>query len=316
MTGHAEVTLVTGSAGFLGQAVLRLLRMETGHRLVASVRQPVGLPSDVTGCVADLATPAASDPLRAALGDAESVRLVHLAGGYPAGSSEVVTSSNVESTLVLLEALGDRLVQVVHASSVAVYGNHRQRRDGRGFEVAPDTDYGRAKWLAEAALVLFARRTEVPVVSLRLASLYGAGNTGRNAVAALTSAVANGRPFVVSPAGPVHARDYLHVDDAARAVVGALGTVADGALDIGSGTASSPYDLVDALRASGVAVTVQDPDGVPVKTAGSLASRFACDLSQMRAALDLPSPRSLTDGLTEELGWRKENACGGGEPGA
>jgi UDP-glucose 4-epimerase len=313
MTG-AGVTLVTGATGFLGLAVLRQLRPRRGGvRVVACVRHPARVPSDVESWVVDLAAADAPQQLCAAAGDAKVVRLVHLAGGYPSGTPDLVRESNVDSTLLLLEALGKRLAHVVHASSVAVYGIHRQRRDGGRFQVAPDTGYGRAKWLAEAALDLFARHSGAPVTILRLASLYGAGNTGHNAVAMLTTAVARRQPFVVDPTTPVHARDYLHVDDAARAVVAAaLDTAVSGAFDVGTGVPTSPYDLVAAVRERRMAVDVRDRQGAPLSEPGAVSSRFACDPSRAAAALGLPPPTPLADGVADELAWRLGG--GGGTP--
>lgn len=312
MTGDAGLTLLTGATGFLGRAVLRRLRGRPGHRVLACVRRPAALAGQVDTCAVDLTATDAVRRLRAVLAGTGAVRLVHLAGGYPAGAEELLTSANVGSTTALLEACGDRLVRVVHASSVAVYGSHRQRYLGGQLQVAPDTAYGRAKWLAEAALELFAQHTDVPVVSMRLASLYGPGNTGRNAVAMLTAAIARRRPFVVDPAVPVHARDYVYVDDAAQAVLAALDSGLRGVVDVGSGTATSPYDLVDVVRATGEAVEVRTPDGDGVTAPGAVGSRFACDPSRARAVLGLGPPVPLADGVAGELAWRR-GAGGAGE---
>jgi nucleoside-diphosphate-sugar epimerase len=313
-----EVTLVTGATGFLGQAVLRLLAPRPGDRpVVACVRRepaPDALPPRVPYVVVDLAAAAAPERLAMALtgllsaavpGDAEppgGISLVHLAGDHLSTADDAIWSSNVQATLTVLEALGDRLSHAVYASSVAVYGNGTQRVGPAGPVLAPDNAYGRSKWLAEWALELFTRSTGRPVAVLRLASLYGRGNPGRNAVGALTAAVAAGQPFTVRGAATagrgVQARDYLHVDDAARAVVAATRRRHAGTLDVGTGVATSPVELVDALRAAGERVVLA---GEPAP----VVCRFACDPHPYRAALGVPPPIELGVGLYEELAWRR-----------
>lgn len=285
MSGAPDGVLVTGATGFLGRAVLRRL-----------------------GPAAEAFTGDLTDPgvLRRLSSRVAGRRwgVIHLAGGSPGAGPARVAACNVDTTLGLLEAAGTALSWVVHASSVAVYGISRQRRGPDGPSAAPDTAYGRAKWLAEEALTLFGRTSGARATHLRLASLYGPGNTGGSAVAKLTSAVAAGDPFVVDPAAPVRARDYLHVDDAARAVVAAATGSAEGVLDIGTGVASSPYDLVAALRSRGRQVRLEDPRGRPVTAPGPVSGAFACDVKRARAELDVPEPRTLADGLPDELAWR------------
>ncbi|MEU1762962.1 NAD(P)-dependent oxidoreductase [Micromonospora sp. NPDC005652] len=296
-------TVVTGAAGFLGRAVLRQLSGEPDADVVACVRRSAPLPG-VPNVAVDLAGPDAPGLLRAALADAAGpVRLVHLAGEYRSGSVERQFDDNVSTTLGVLEALRDRLSHVVYASSVAVYGSHR--RVGAVRQVAPDTCYGRAKRLAESALDLFARHRGVPVAVLRLSSLYGPGNPSGNAVAAVTTAMADGRPFEVRPASPstaegtpvIYARDYLHVADAARAVAVASRTGFAGTLDVGSGTTATPYNLAAVARSLGHRVDIEDlAPGAPVV-------RFDCDPAPALVAFEL-TPVALVDGIADELNWR------------
>ncbi|MFD4208318.1 NAD-dependent epimerase/dehydratase family protein [Micromonospora tulbaghiae] len=304
-------TLLTGATGFLGRHVMRLLTAEPdGGRLVGCVR-PGGWdgPPPVGWALVevDLAAPDGPERLRSALPHAGPVRLLHLAGDYRSADPNALWAANVRTTLAALEALTGRLVHVVYTSSVAVYGSHHRHHGHRW--AAPDTCYGRAKRLAETALDLFTRDVGIPVAVLRLSSLYGAGNPGGNAIAALTGAIAHGRPFVVRPAvapsanagltrRAVYARDYLHVTDAARAVVAASRARCRGLLDVGSGVTASPYQLADVARALGRRVELSD------EASGASVVRFACDSRDIRAVLGLPVPLPLADGIADELAWR------------
>jgi nucleoside-diphosphate-sugar epimerase len=224
--------------------------------------------------------------------------LLHIAGGHRPTKSEELFAANVQTLLTALEALGDRLSAVAYAGSVAVYGS-RPRCDSP--LVAPDTPYGRSKWQAEAVLELLARTATTPVAVVRIASVYGPGNTGRNAVAELTSAVVARRPFVIGPVGsPPSARDYVHVDDVVATLVAALGQTV--VTDVGSGVASCPRDLVAAVRGLGFEVDVLD-EAEP----GSDA-RFACP--PVAATLGLAPPTRLVDGLGTEFAWRAAEGAG------
>lgn len=296
MTGQRLFTVVTGAAGFLGQAVLRHLAAERiPGRVAGCVRAANGTvswPPAVDVISVDLAHPNAVPRIRASVpadvGEQE-VQVIHLAGEYLSTSPADLFDANVASTLAVLEAFGNRLGHVVYASSVAVYGSSVPG------VVAPDTEYGRTKWLAESALDLFARASGIPVAVLRLGSLYGPGNTGRNAVAALTTAIVRERTFTIGPS-PVRARDYLYIEDAARAVLAARGYA--GTLDLGSGVTTSPYDLIDAARAAGMGFAVRDT------AVGAPIVHFACDPAPARKALGLNAPVELVTGIADEVAWR------------
>jgi nucleoside-diphosphate-sugar epimerase len=299
MSTSPALILVTGATGFLGGATLRYL-MSGDAPVFASVRSghldlaDVGVAGWV---VVDLASADAALRLRAVLPD-RPIHLVHLAADCRSSSPDALFRANVEATLSLLEALAGRLAHVTYASSVAVFGSYRQVRDGGGYQVAPDTAYGRGKWLAECALDLFGKATGVPVAVLRLASLYGPGNPHRNAIGALTTAVAEGRPYLIGPAERLFGRDYLHVADAARAVAAACRTGYDGIAEVGSGVAASPYDLVDLLTAAGETVQAVD------RAVGTPIDRFACDPAPARKLLG-QAPVGLRRGVVEELAWRR-----------
>ncbi len=298
---RAHTTLVTGAGGFLGRSVMRCLASESGTgRVIGCLRsrnRPTSWPCNVDLVHVNLDHSDAVARLRTALpagSEQQSVQIIHLAGEYLSDSPSAIFDSNVVSTVNLLEALGDRVHHVVYASSVSVYGSNSPSA-GR---VAPDTGYGEAKWLAECSLDLFRRSTGVAVSVLRLASLYGPENPGNNAVAALTAAIAESKPFTIRSAR-LHSRDYMHIEDAARAVIAARRYV--GTLDIGTGIPSSPYDLVDAAREAGVSVVVKDSSG------GASVVPFAVDPTPAQKALGLATPVAIGAGIMDELSWRRQS---------
>jgi nucleoside-diphosphate-sugar epimerase len=120
--------VVTGGAGFIGQALVRLLR-ERGDEVVAIVRDTGRAEAlqaqGVTLAQGDLATMPA-DQLAGTLRGTDA--LFHLAGSYRVGIPEsehvAMFAANVVSTRNVLDAAASAgVTRVVYASTVNVFGN-------------------------------------------------------------------------------------------------------------------------------------------------------------------------------------------------
>lgn len=298
--GHERKTpdtvLLTGATGYFGRWTAHELAGR--RRVVLTARTFPGGPSDfdVRIC-ADLTREADIRRLHTAT-PVGRVRLIHLAGDHRSSGPERLLQANVEPLLRLLDMFGNRLSHVTLASSVAVYGFPPGPRGPH--PVDPLTAYGRSKWLAEQAAGLFRQYQGIPLAVLRLASLYGEGGCS-NAVGTLAQCAADGDTFVIGP-GPhgLSARDYLHAEDGARAVVAASDTLHDGTLDIGSGTALTPFDLVQAARQVGGRVEVSAQSSV-----AEVVSRFACDTGPAERALGFRPRVTLADGVRRTLSWHR-----------
>ena len=162
----AEVVLVTGAAGRIGQALRpRLARPGRTLRLLDIV--PLGdLGPDeeaVTTSVTDLAA------VSAACAGVDAI--VHLAGISGEGSFERILAMNVEGTRAVFEGAREHGVgRVVLASS-----NHAVGFQPRGTEplpgdlpFAPDTWYGWSKTAGESMGALYHHRFGLDVVALRI----------------------------------------------------------------------------------------------------------------------------------------------------
>ncbi|WP_019545207.1 NAD-dependent epimerase/dehydratase family protein [Streptomyces sulphureus] len=289
-----ETVLLTGTAGFLGRWTAQALAGRP--RVAATARSAPDGPFDIRAG-ADLTSEREVRQLHAAL-PSGPVRLIHLAGEHRSPAPERLLQANVAPLLHLLDVLGDRLSHLTLASSVAIYGFPSGTPGPGPRSVDPLTAYGRSKWLQEQAAGLFRAHREVPVAVLRLASLYGEGGS-TNAVGALARCAATGGTFTVG-AGPhgLSARDYLHAEDAARAVVAASDALHDGALDIGSGTALSPFDLVETARRAGEQVRV-----AAHASPADVTSSFACDAGPAARVLGFRPRVTLLDGFRRTLAW-------------
>jgi D-erythronate 2-dehydrogenase len=170
--------LVTGAAGFIGQAVAACLAGEAGIdavRLVDRIAPPCPDDPRFEARCADLTAPVAD-----LLDGIDTV--IHLAS-IPGGSAEADPALsrrvNLDATLGLLEALDARAGRFVYASSIAVFGAIADPVDDRT-EPRPSLVYGAHKRMVEIALADFHRRGRVSTIALRLPGIVARprGDTG------------------------------------------------------------------------------------------------------------------------------------------
>ena len=164
--------LVTGAAGFVGQAIVRRLA-ETAQedvRLV-DVTPPADLPTGrfevLTGDLLDPDVRA-----RAVQGVDKIVHLVSLPGASAERDVALSRRINLDMTMALAEALAEQArdgarPRFVFASSIAVLGGFHGAVDDNA-QPAPSISYGAHKWMAEIGLSDLHRRGQIQTLSLRL----------------------------------------------------------------------------------------------------------------------------------------------------
>lgn len=295
---HRPRVLVTGAFGYLGLAMLRGLSV--AHELVAVGRAPRNaaalgvIPPGTSMVIGDVS--AAYQQL-AERGPFDAV--VHLAGGggpakISADPMEAIRS-NVRATSGLLEAARAKVPCLLYASTIAVYGTHRDH--GRPYEEAdeakPDDIYGVIKEAAEHVWTALGGGT-----SLRIANIYGAGagiDVGVNgAVERFARAAATGGEISIFGEGAQRI-DYVHVDDVVAAFGAAIrarieGNVLPPAINIGGG---------DPIRIGDLAQTAV--------SCGTVIGKTATIVRQPPPAGKSWPDRSLSIGLAKRaLGWEPQ----------
>jgi nucleoside-diphosphate-sugar epimerase len=166
---------VTGSTGFIGQAVVRHL-LEGGHEVLALTHSAAHArrlkARGVEVVVGDLTIH---------VRPTESLRgcraVIHLAGSAPDEADAALCQRlDVEGTRMLLESIARETIdRFVYASSAAVMGDQQGEWITEAVPPAPRTPHGQSKLLAEKLLLEAHALWRLPVVLLRFAHVYGPG---------------------------------------------------------------------------------------------------------------------------------------------
>lgn len=218
--GHV---LVTGAAGLIGAAARRLLEAQ-GRPVVAVDREA----SIVEGRPVEACD--VTDP-HALHGVARRVRLTGVlhCGAFSgpmvaADRPLAMVDVNIGGTAHVLELarrVGD--VRVVFCSSTSAVGptSPGGAPISEGAPLNPSTVYGASKAAGEALVGAYARQFGVDGVSLRISWVYGPRRATACMIRAMLEDAIARRPTRL-PWGADFPRQYIHVDDAAAALVAAL----------------------------------------------------------------------------------------------
>ena len=261
--------LVTGGAGYIGSHAVRELR-EAGHAVAVlddlSYGHRDAVPRDVPLIDADLADAAA---LRRGLEGADAV--IHFAGLLSVAESVRDPASyyrvNVVKGLALLDAMiAAGVRRIVFSSTCAVYGVPVRVPIDESHPQDPINAYGATKRAFERVLMDYARAGLLRAVALRYFNAAGChpdGSLGEDhdpevhlIPLAVDAALGRGDGLWIhgddydTPDGTC-VRDYIHVQDLARAHVAALsleGGEPFQAFNLGTGQGRSVREVVRAVE--------------------------------------------------------------------
>ncbi|MHB8684288.1 MAG: SDR family NAD(P)-dependent oxidoreductase [Dehalococcoidia bacterium] len=277
-------SLVTGGAGFIGSHLAaRLLRQGDDVRVLDNLRRGsrealmrrggAGQIELIEGDVRDPAT------LRAAA--AGCTRIFHLAAQSNVigalDDPEYSFTTNVGGTFNVLRCAVDlHTDRVVFTSSREVYGEALYVPVDEDHPLRAKNPYGASKLAGEAYCRTFAHCYDLDVAIVRLANVYGAGDSERVIPLWLDLAAA-GEPLQVF--GGDQVLDFVWVDTVVDALVVAGDRGIDAPTNIGSGTGTPILELAQrVLDATGSKAAV-----VRVAPRNAEVSRFVADVSRMRA---------------------------------
>ncbi|GAA2873003.1 UDP-glucose 4-epimerase GalE [Actinoplanes cyaneus] len=273
--------LVTGGAGYVGSVTSRLL-LDAGHEVVVLDSLRTGfreaVAPDASFVEADIA-----DAARVLTPEAGFDAVLHFAGLIAAGESmakpELYWHENVVKSLALLDAIrAARVPRVIFSSTAAVYGNPVEIPISETAAKAPTSTYGSTKLTFDLALTSETFAHNLAAVSLRYFNVAGAYISESHEIGErhdpethlipITLQAAAGKREKLQLFGDDYptpdgtcVRDYIHVQDLARAHLLALEAATPGEhkiYNLGNGNGFSNKQVVEAAReVTGAAIPVE-----------------------------------------------------------
>ena len=295
--------LITGSTGFIGDPCVRLAAGAYEVHAAGRGGAP-GLPSGVTLHRCDLLAPGAVARL---IERVRPTHLLHLAWVVTPGvcwespENHSWAAASRELLLAFARCGGSRAVL---AGSCAEYDwstagvCHEDETPTRAH-----TTYGRCKRDLGLWACSLGKERNISVACARLFWLYGPGEHPDRLVPAVTRALLSGVP--VSCSSGTQIRDFLHVDDAAAALVALVGGQVTGPLNVGSGNPVTVREVV-----SEVARVCQRPELVRLGERPTPAGEpplLVADVSRLRNAVGWRPRISLAAGIQSTVDWWKSN---------
>jgi UDP-glucose 4-epimerase len=308
--------LVTGGTGYLASALVLMLK-NTECRIVMlgrrdAFREPVAGAAKVSYVYGDVSNPSVWER------NLEGIDFIfHFAAqtsAYVANDNPIADQAvNVMSMLHLLEACRRRgaPTTICFSSSVTVAGIPERLPVDETHLDHPLTMYDLHKQMAEQYLRWYSEQGFVRGVTLRLANVFGPGprssRTDRGILNQMIRRALAGEPLTVYGAGD-QVRDYVYVDDVARAFIAAARhgeTLSGGRFVVGSGqghTIAEAMRMVAARSAAktGTRVVVQH-----LEPPGSLSPieerHFVADSRRFCAATGWYARCNLAEGIDRTL---------------
>lgn len=302
-----RTVLVTGGAGYIGSHVVLQL-VEAGERVVVLDDLSTGFRDAVIGAELIVGNVGDQTLVARVLREHDVDTVMHFAARtiVPESVADPLRyyGNNTCATRILLAGCRDAgVARIVFSSTAAVYGIPQGGRASEDTPTAPINPYGASKLMSEWMLRDLAAAGGPRYVALRYFNVAGCDPAGRigqstkNAtllVKVACEAALGKRPrlsiFGTDYATPdgTGVRDYIHVEDLARAHLDALRYLRDGGasatLNCGYGHG---YSVREVLAAVGRA------HGAPVPF-----------VEEPRRAGDPPSLVAVSDQIRETLGWR------------
>lgn len=301
--------LITGGAGFIGSHVAELFCNE-GHDVTVIDDLSFGYVKFVDK---------RAKFINASLSDRKLLNkllkgidiVVHLAASsiirYSFEDPVGYYQNNVINGLNLLEAMRENKVsKIIFSSSASVYGEPIRIPVKESDPTNPITVYGSSKLAFEKALEVYYRNFHIESVSLRYYNVYGPRDEQKPATRAIpmwTRDILNGRPIEWYWKGK-QVRDYIYVEDVAKAHLAVLPLRGCNIFNIGSGSGILMKNvLVNFEKILGRKLKTKDlgeRPGDPMK--------LVADISKIKKIINWEPRVGLEEGLRKTYNYFRERS--------
>jgi nucleoside-diphosphate-sugar epimerase len=291
--------LLTGATGFIGRHVLAAL-LDAGHDVHALSRDEAsGAAGAATWHRADLTRAGESERVVAAVAPEA---LVHMAwyvehGAYWHARENVVWT---EATLRLLrEFVAAGGGRAVLAGTCAEYEWSRERYDERTSPLAPATMYGVAKDATRRVAERLLADAGVELAWGRIFMPYGPHEGDRRLLSSVIAALLAGEEVAVSEG--THVRDFIYVEDVARAFAAILGSAVLGPINVATGSGHSIRELVELAAAQIGRPELVRWGSVPPREGDP--PRLVADVRRLAEEVGFEPSVGLREGVGRTVAW-------------
>jgi UDP-glucose 4-epimerase len=305
--------LVTGGAGFIGSHTVDMLlenevsvrvldNFSSGHRSNLPESHP--LLEIVVGDITNQAT------VNEAMQDVS--HCLHLAAQVSVVASfEDPAHSAMQNIVgfvnIITEAQNQGVERLVYASSAAIYGQPNEIPLPEEAEKLQLSPYGLEKQIDEEYADLFARVYGFSSLGQRYFNVYGPRQDPKSpyagVIALFVDRITEGKGITVHGDGD-QTRDFIYVQDVARANLAALQGNLTGACNIGTGAQSTLLDLIEVLsKITGASSEVSHEPAREGDIKHSLAN-----VTRMNQQLGVKAQTSMKNGLQALLDYSSHSS--------
>ena len=315
----SSTVLVTGAEGLVGAWLVKAL-LERGARVVVirrdtpavSALAQLGLAGSVDVVHGDICS---EELVSRVLGEYDVDSVFHLAAQTqvgPANRSPVPTfETNIRGSWLVLEACRlHEIGRVLVASSDKAYGPHTDLPYRETHPLKPLFPYDVSKAACDLLARSYWHTFGLPVAITRLANVYGGGdlNRARLIPEAVCAAIAGEPPIVRSDGSPE--RDFLYVEDAARAYLAVWEALERGegggeAFNAGGGEPHRVLDVIDLICRLAGASVVPEIRGAGVPH-GEIDRQWV-DSTRLRERTGWRPEVTLEEGLRRTIAWYRSH---------
>ncbi len=298
--------LVTGGAGFIGSTTVDML-VAAGHQVVVMDDFSTGREENLNPEAEVLRMSIADESVLQVMAEWRFEAVMHSAAQIDVRKSVenpvFDAGLNILGTLNLLEAARRTGVRrfVFSSTGGAIYGDTDQRPTPVGAECKPISPYGITKFSVEKYLYYYREIMGLSTFALRYGNVYGPrqnphGEAG--VVAIFARRLLEDMPLQINGPG-TQTRDYVFVEDVARANMLALQSDCGGAANVGTGVETDVNRLYELLAAA-LGSRREAPHG-PALTGEQMTS--CLDWSGTRELLGWEPVVDFAEGIRRTAEW-------------
>jgi len=215
-------------------------------------------------------------------------------------------NNNILATQNLLEKLSESNVKkLIYSSSSSIYGETEILPTPETVLPKPLSPYAASKLAAENLMFLYGKKFKIPVVSLRLFTVYGPRQRPDLFFNKCISRILRNEHVDIFGDGK-QKRSYTYIDDVVNGFVGAMKeSVQDDIFNIGGGESVSVNEIIDIIEK--ILEEKAQRKFLPIM-AGEPKETFA-DFSKAKKEFGYNPKTKIKEGLINEINWIKENKC-------